>query len=318
MFKLSKNPISYKLMNQYRLNANQFYRSSMIGGHLMRRKGQSLEFKDYKLYTFGDDIRHVDWKISSRFGLEDDLIIRNFMAEEQLTVLISIDTRDTMRFPEQDKLSKLQIACWAAETIAVMTLFSGDRVFLHRLFGKASNGIIKLNSSNNLNNIKAALQKFVNHDPGIHFNLKNVSSCLPPTGVWLIFTDFYFNMDQQAKILLKKLSNAHKGMRWIILIDLDSWPYEKLALLEGSTSKIIKGPEIFSDNYKFDLNNDSVLKVEKNIEEHKKQFKKNILSSGYDYFLWKWGMNKNINPEKFIKDLILKKKSLFKIFMKDV
>jgi len=312
---LSDFPISYHLLDKYRMNAKQSYRSSMIGGHLMRQKGQSLEFKEYKTYTLGDDIRYVDWRASSRLGTDNDLIIRNFMAEEHLKVLISIDTRDTMRYPEPENHSKLQIACWAAEAISYMTLISGNRVYLHRLFGKGKNDIFQLNHKNMFSKVLPALSNITRNEPDNELNLKCLARCLPPTAIWIILTDLYFDLHQTSEVLFRKIMTAQNGMRWVILVDLDSWPHEKTVL--GKGARRIEGPGATSDLSQVDITENVTRNVEISIENHKNIFSKNVSRRGYDYDHWKWFSKETINPVDLFKTHFFNDKVLFSIFMKD-
>ena len=91
-----------RLLQRYRLEARQALAPNLTGGQLMRRKGQSMEFREHVVYQIGDDIRFVDWRASARRGQEHDLVARSFVAEEQLKLLISVDTRPTMALPEPE------------------------------------------------------------------------------------------------------------------------------------------------------------------------------------------------------------------------
>src|SRR5262249_59820670 len=50
----------------------------MAGSALSQRSGSSLEFKDYRDYQPGDDLRHIDW---NAFARSDQLSIKLFREE---------------------------------------------------------------------------------------------------------------------------------------------------------------------------------------------------------------------------------------------
>ncbi len=57
------------------------------------KRGQSVEFADYRSYTHGDDLRRVDWNAYARM---ERLFIKLFQEEEDLTVHILIDASKSM------------------------------------------------------------------------------------------------------------------------------------------------------------------------------------------------------------------------------
>jgi uncharacterized protein (DUF58 family) len=76
------------------------------GEHAASRKGQSLEFSDYRRYQRGDDLRYVDWNIYRRL---DRLVLKVFTAEEELNIYLLVDTSASM-FPKMEYAKKLAAA----------------------------------------------------------------------------------------------------------------------------------------------------------------------------------------------------------------
>ena len=72
------------------------------GERRSKKKGRSVEFADYRPYTAGDDLRLIDWNLYARL---DRLFVRLFVAEEDLSVSILIDTTRSMGFGEPDKMA---------------------------------------------------------------------------------------------------------------------------------------------------------------------------------------------------------------------
>lgn len=63
------------------------------GIHRALRRGEGLEFLDYRKYHPGDDLRYVDWNI---YGRLQKLFIKLFLAEENLTVNVLLDLSQSM------------------------------------------------------------------------------------------------------------------------------------------------------------------------------------------------------------------------------
>ena len=58
-------------------------------------QGAGLVFKDHRIYTPGDDFRLIDWRVYAR---TDDLYIKNYEEERNLTVHVLVDYSQSMNF----------------------------------------------------------------------------------------------------------------------------------------------------------------------------------------------------------------------------
>ncbi len=73
----------------------------MQGERRSKKKGQSVEFADYRNYVAGDDLRFIDWNLYARL---DRLFLRLFMEEEDLCVHVLLDVSSSMDYGEPKKL----------------------------------------------------------------------------------------------------------------------------------------------------------------------------------------------------------------------
>src|SRR4029079_761208 len=91
------------------------------------RKGQSVEFADFRNYVAGDDLRQLDWNLYARL---EKLIIKLFLEEEDLHFYALIDSSLSMNFGEP---SNLEYAKQLAASLAFIGLVRGDRVRIETL-----------------------------------------------------------------------------------------------------------------------------------------------------------------------------------------
>ncbi len=320
MASLPALPISRSLLERYRILSRRWRRPGMTGGHLMRRKGQSLEFREMTPYTLGDDIRRVDWRASARYGGESDLLARDFMAEEGMTIAISIDTRATMKLPEA--MPKSRVAAWLAEGIATITVGSDDRVILHRLFGRSAGSLEKIKGSGGYTRILSCLKRFEEREapgkgeaPRWRLNLDVLRPELPPASVWIIITDLYFHWDERIAGLVRAVAEAREGLRWVILVELDSWPHEKIILGQGG--RRIEGPGLEMENPLFHIDDESVRRVEAAMAAQKRRFGEHIHKAGPDSVTWSWPGTPTPDPAAFFKDKFLNTRVFQRLFMRD-
>ena len=92
------------------------------GERLSRQKGMSIEFADYRDYSDGDDLRHLDWTILARLGRPT---IRTYQDETELPVYLALDISPSMDFGEP---SKFDHARRLASVLGFIGLASLDRV----------------------------------------------------------------------------------------------------------------------------------------------------------------------------------------------
>src|SRR3954468_740720 len=109
-------------LEQLELVSRKIFQGRMKGDRLSKRKGQSVEFADYRNYVVGDDLRHLDWNL---YGRLDKLFIRLFLEEEDLHFYILIDNSLSMSFGTP---TKLRYARQVAAALGFIGLVNLDRV----------------------------------------------------------------------------------------------------------------------------------------------------------------------------------------------
>lgn len=67
----------------------------LSGQHRSRHRGSSVEFAEYKDYSHGDDIRHIDWKV---VGKTDKYHVKQFEQSTNLKCNILLDASGSMGY----------------------------------------------------------------------------------------------------------------------------------------------------------------------------------------------------------------------------
>src|SRR5712691_1128431 len=111
-------------LEQLELVSRKIFLGRLKGERRSKRKGQSVEFADYRNYVIGDDLRHLDWNLFARL---DKLFIRLFMEEEDLHFYVLLDNSLSMDFGTP---SKLHYARQVAAALAFIGLVNMDRVVI--------------------------------------------------------------------------------------------------------------------------------------------------------------------------------------------
>jgi uncharacterized protein (DUF58 family) len=107
-------------------------RGGLKGGRRSVKRGQSVEFADFRDYTLGDDLRQLDWNVLARL---EKLFVKLFIEEEDVTITILLDGSASMA---SGVPNKLQFAKRAAAALGYIGLASEDRVAVTVLGGRAA------------------------------------------------------------------------------------------------------------------------------------------------------------------------------------
>lgn len=114
-------------LERMELVSRKIFRGRMKGERRSKRKGQSVEFADFRNYVAGDDLRTLDWNLYARL---DKLIVKLFLEEEDLHFYTLIDSSPSMGFGDP---TKLQYAKQLAAALGFIGLIRSDRVVIESL-----------------------------------------------------------------------------------------------------------------------------------------------------------------------------------------
>jgi uncharacterized protein (DUF58 family) len=116
-------------------------RGGLKGGRRSVKRGQSVEFADYRDYSLGDDLRQLDWNVYARL---EKLFVKLFIEEEDVTITFLIDASASMA---AGRPAKLLFAKRAAAALGYIGLASEDRVALSVLSGRVGRRQVSLRGS---------------------------------------------------------------------------------------------------------------------------------------------------------------------------
>ncbi len=135
--------IDSKLMaklDQVDVVSRKIFAGKLQGERRSKRRGQSVEFADYRQYVHGDDLRFVDWNIYARL---DRLFLKLFLEEEDLSLIIAIDASASMDFGRPNKFVYAQRLAMA---LGYIGLVNHNRVTLWAFGGQGENSVRRLSN----------------------------------------------------------------------------------------------------------------------------------------------------------------------------
>ena len=197
-------------------------RGGLKGGRRSVKRGQSVEFADYRDYTLGDDLRQLDWNVYARL---ERLFVKLFIEEEDVTVTLLVDASASMAAGNP---AKLLFAKRAAAALGYIALASEDRVTVSALAGRMARRRAAMRGSGRVFRLLADLSSIEPADgpTDLVATARHAAAQLHGNGVVILLSDL---LDPGADRIIREL--AATGSELIVLHVLS--PEELDPSLEG-------------------------------------------------------------------------------------
>src|SRR5258708_12033027 len=82
-------------LDQLDVMSRKLLAGKMKGERRSKRRGQSVEFADYRNYVIGDDLRFIDWNIYARL---DRLFLKLFLEQQDLSLYLLVDVSKSSHY----------------------------------------------------------------------------------------------------------------------------------------------------------------------------------------------------------------------------
>ncbi len=176
----------------------------MSGGYKSHFKGHGVQFSEHRLYVPGDDVRHIDWKVTARTR---DPLIKKFEEERELTVLLVIDVSGSQGFGSVEKM-KSEVVAEISGMLAYAATHTGDKIGVILCSDRVEKIIPPKKGRQHVLRILRDLLTFQAVSKGTDLSLafETAHRILKHTGVIFILSDFRSKGYEKS---LKKLASEH-------------------------------------------------------------------------------------------------------------
>lgn len=224
-------------LEQLELVSKKIFLGRMKGERRSKRKGQSVEFADYRNYVIGDDLRFLDWNLFARL---DRLFIRLFMEEEDLHFYILIDNSLSMDFGTP---SKLHFAKQLAAALGFIGLVNMDRVVIEAFNDRLTQSMPAIRGRRSLWRMMDFLQKIEPAGPSnLRQALKTFTLKCSGKGIVVLLSDL---MDK---------GGYEDALRFLVTRQLDIYVIQVLSQEEIE-------PEVVGDLRLVDIEDEDVAEI---------------------------------------------------------
>lgn len=209
-----RDPLVQRCLDGFQLGLPRIPISGRAGELLGRGSGSSLEFQEYRQYTPGDDIRHLDW---STYARSDQLMVRLYREEISPRTQVFVDASRSMNTGEGAK------AIVTRQLAALFCLLSA------RLGGQPQ--LVPLTDDTPLRPLTIdGLELFYDTPFTAQATLPELlehrALVLKPQGLRIVISDFLFPHDPEA--LVRRLASG-ASVLWMIQL-LNGWEANPSAL----------------------------------------------------------------------------------------
>ncbi len=176
----------------------------LTGQYRSHFKGQGVQFSEHRLYVPGDDVRHIDWKVSARTR---DPLIKKYDEEREVTVFLIVDVSGSEYFGTSRKL-KAEIAAEVGGMLAYAATHTGDRVGVLLFAGEVEHIIPPKKGRQHVLRVIRDLLTHESKTQGTDLSgaLEAANRIMKHSGVVFIISDY---IADHYDVPLKRLSRKH-------------------------------------------------------------------------------------------------------------
>lgn len=193
-----------KKVRRIEINTRKVVNDVMSGQYRSHFKGHGVQFSEHRLYTHGDDIRHIDWKASARAR---EPLVKKFDEERELTVLLVVDVSASNKFGSTSKL-KSEMAAELAGMLAYAASHTGDRVGVILFAGEVEKIIPPKRGRQHVLRIIRDILSYTPKTTGtnIAFALEAAWRIMKHAGVVFLISDF---LGEKYEVQLRRIASKH-------------------------------------------------------------------------------------------------------------
>ena len=236
-------------VSRLQLRARQAMEGYYSGIHKSPYHGFSVEFAEYREYSPGDDLRHLDWRVLAR---TDRLFVKQFEAETNLNCYILLDTSGSMDFGTGEE-SRLDYGASLAAALTLLMLRQGDQVGLVTYDTEVRGFIPPRGNARHFSAIVEVLEQIrPGGDTNVADVLHDIAERIRRRSMVIIISDFFDDVEQILLGLQHFRYRRHEVIVFHLLDDAElEFPYGRITLFEGmeGDAQIVVDPRVMAEGY---------------------------------------------------------------------
>lgn len=244
------HPETIKRISRLEIRSKYIVEGLLSGMHRSPFFGQSIEFRQHRDYVYGDDLRHVDWKVWAR---QDRLYVKQFEEDTNLNCYLLVDISESMCY-RSGTFSKLDYAATLACCIAYLVIRQKDSVGCSLFDSEIRAAVQTRSKSTQLESISQLFQiASTTEKTSITEVLNSFAGTLNKKGLVVILSDFFDDPEQLSKGL-QFVRNCGHDVLLLHILDSDEveFPFDGPTHFEGleSDAELKCNPNALRESYR--------------------------------------------------------------------
>ena len=248
------DPTTLQKITRLELRAQYVVEGFMSGLHRSPYFGNSVEFRQHREYTAGDDLRHVDWKVWAK---QDRLYVKQYEEDSNLRAAMLVDVSSSMRYGS-GAMTKRDYAATIAVSLSYLLLSQQDATGCLTFDELVRDAVPQRTQRNHLD---AIIQTLDTNRPqkktDINQILRYALDAYPRRGMMVLISDLLVDADSLIDGLQMLRTKGHDVIVFQVLDDDElDFPFKGPTRFEGleSLDHITCNPRALREGYLEALN----------------------------------------------------------------
>ena len=225
------HPEAIRRIARLDLRARYVVEGFLAGMHRSPYFGQSVEFLQHRPYTWGDDLRYVDWKVWAK---HDRYYVKQFEEDTNLRSTLLVDVSGSMRYGA-GAMNKYEYACTVAACLGYLLLRQQDAVGCLSFDESTRIAVPQRTKRNHIDSLVQALDV---SDPknktDLYRVLREAAETYPRRGLMILISDLLAERGGLLRGLRLLRSRGHDVMVFHVMDDDElDFPFNGPTRFEG-------------------------------------------------------------------------------------
>ena len=219
---LFPDPAIRRALERFQLAGDHLVDHPLRAANPSRRRGDGVEFRQFRPYQQGDDLRRIDWRL---FARSDRLYVRESDQDSRLSVVFAVDTSASMGLEDASGQARLHYARRYAAALGWLAMRRQQDFSLYALNDRPTQLLPAGSGRLHYQRLLARLSDLKSDGQWRTSVLERSLRLFPDRSLVVVISDFFAQADEQRAALHTLLRRAHiaYGIQIVLPTETD-WP----------------------------------------------------------------------------------------------
>ncbi|MEL7298189.1 MAG: DUF58 domain-containing protein [Pseudomonadota bacterium] len=217
---LFPGPATRRALERFQLAGQHVVDHPLRAANPSRRRGDGIEFRQFRPYQQGDDVRRIDWRLYAR---SDRLYVRESDQDSRLSVVFAVDTSASMGLTDADGQARLHCARRYVAALGWLAMRRQQDFSLYSLSDRPTQLLEAGSGRVHYQRLLARLADLKSDGQWQTAALERSLRLFPDRSLVVVISDFFAEADEQRAALRTLLQHAHiaYGLQIVLPTEMD-------------------------------------------------------------------------------------------------